>query len=244
MAAPAISRSIPVCSAASAPTTASEARSAAGEDPAKRRQIVEGARRVFVTLGFDRASMNDVVRESGVSKSTLYVYFRSKEDLFRALIEEERERYFAEVEALLGEADQPGRTLALFGRRLATLVLSPEGMHAKRTVIAVAARMPHLGREFYRHGPARGLAMVSDFLARACAAGTLQIDDLELAAAQFVELTTAGLLRRRFFDDEAPPATPAEIEATVDAAVRLFMAGYGIPGGADQPSRAKSAMTA
>lgn len=214
---------IPVCKAPSAP----DGRSAAGEDPAKRRQILEGARQIFVSVGFDAASMNDIVRESGVSKSTLYVYFRSKEDLFHALIEEERERYFAEVEALLGDADHPAETLTLFGTRLATMVLSPAAMHAKRTVIAVASRMPHLGREFYRHGPARGLALVSDYLTRACEAGTLAIDDVPLAAAQFIELTTAGLLRRRFFDDEAPPATPEDIARTVDAAVTLFMGGYG-----------------
>lgn len=204
-----------------------EGRAAAGEDPVKRSQILEGARRIFVSVGFDAASMNDITREAGVSKSTLYVYFRSKEELFTALISDVRERYFAEVEAMLGDADHPAETLKRFGIRLATMVMSPEAMHAKRTVIAVASRMPHLGREFYQHGPARGLALVAGYLERAKAAGTLAIDDVPLAASQFIELTTAGILRRRFFDDEAPPATEAEMEVVVDAAVRLFMAGYG-----------------
>ncbi|KQT52350.1 hypothetical protein ASG43_20040 [Aureimonas sp. Leaf454] len=209
---------------------ANEGRLAAGEDPAKRRQILEGARRIFVSVGFDAASMNDITREAGVSKSTLYVYFRSKEELFGALIEEVRARYFAEVEALLGDADHPADTLKRFGLRLAIMVMSPEAMHAKRTVIAVATRMPHLGRDFYNHGPARGLAMINDYLERACASRTLAIDDIPLAANQFVELCTAGILRRRFFDDEAPPVTEAEMESVVDAAVRLFMAGYGTKG--------------
>ena len=202
-------------------------RAAAGEDPAKRRQILEGARRAFVGLGFDAASMNDVVREAGVSKSTLYVYFRSKEELFRALIECEREAYLTEVEALLVDPGEPAETLRRYGRRLARLVMSPEAMHAKRTVIAVAARMPELGREFYRHGPARGLALLITYFEKACAAGTLAIDDVPLAAAQFVELATAGILRRRFFDDEAPPVSDDEMARIVDAAVALFMAGYG-----------------
>lgn len=204
-----------------------DGRSAAGEDPVKRRQILEGARRIFVSVGFDAASMNDITREAGVSKSTLYVYFRSKEELFTALISDVRERYFAEVEAMLGDALHPADTLKRFGMRLATMVMSPEAMHAKRTVIAVASRMPHLGREFYQHGPARGHALVADYLERARDAGTLAITDVPLAAHQFIELTTAGVLRRRFFDDEAPPVTDAEMEIVVDAAVRLFMAGYG-----------------
>ena len=53
-------------------------RPAAGQDPVKRKQIIEGARRVFITVGFDAASMNDITREAGVSKGTIYVYFNNK----------------------------------------------------------------------------------------------------------------------------------------------------------------------
>ncbi len=197
------------------------------EDTAKRRQILDGARRIFVRTGFDAASMNDVTREAGVSKSTLYVYFRSKEELFQALISEERERYFSEIEALFGDAAHPVETLRRYGTKLAEFTLSSGAMHAKRTVIAVASRMPELGRDFYRHGPARGHAVLCAYLERSVAAGALAIDDVPLAAAQFIELSTAGILRRRFFDDEAPQPDAAEIGRTVDAAVRLFMAGYG-----------------
>src|SRR5262245_34187714 len=58
-------------------------------DSAKRRQIIEGARAVFLSQGFDAASMNDIARKAGVSKGTLYVYFKSKEDLFEAITEEQ-----------------------------------------------------------------------------------------------------------------------------------------------------------
>ena len=62
-------------------------RGAAGNDgSAKRRQIVEGAREVFLSAGFDGASMNDIARASGVSKGTLYAYFDSKDELFEAII--------------------------------------------------------------------------------------------------------------------------------------------------------------
>ncbi len=65
-------------------------RPAAGQDPVKRGQIIEGARRIFIEKGFEAASMNDITREAGVSKGTIYVYFANKEELFEALIEEER----------------------------------------------------------------------------------------------------------------------------------------------------------
>src|SRR3954468_3961309 len=59
-------------------------------DTAKRRQILDGARRVFLAQGFEGASMNDIARAAGVSKGTLYVYFENKERLFAAIVEEER----------------------------------------------------------------------------------------------------------------------------------------------------------
>ena len=71
-------------------------RPAAGQDPAKRSQIIDGARRVFIDMGFEAASMNDITREAGVSKGTIYVYFANKEELFEALIEEERGAIFNE----------------------------------------------------------------------------------------------------------------------------------------------------
>src|ERR1700759_1904783 len=59
------------------------------EDTSKRRQILDGARKVFMDLGFDGASMGEIARSAGVSKGTLYVYFADKNRLFEAIVEEE-----------------------------------------------------------------------------------------------------------------------------------------------------------
>jgi AcrR family transcriptional regulator len=54
------------------------------EDGSKRRQILDGARKVFMDLGFDGASMNEIARAAGVSKGTLYLYYPSKEELLKS----------------------------------------------------------------------------------------------------------------------------------------------------------------
>src|SRR5436190_11386010 len=59
------------------------------EDSSKRRQILDGARKVFMDLGFDGASMGEIARAAGVSKGTLYVYFADKNRLFEAIVEQE-----------------------------------------------------------------------------------------------------------------------------------------------------------
>src|SRR5450631_846627 len=59
------------------------------DDSSKRRQILDGARKVFMDLGFDGASMGEIARAAGVSKGTLYVYFADKNRLFEAIVEQE-----------------------------------------------------------------------------------------------------------------------------------------------------------
>ena len=70
------------------------------EDSSKRRQILDGAGKVFMDLGFDGASMGEIARQAGVSKGTLYVYFDSKEVLFEAIFEEESQSQAEQVFAL------------------------------------------------------------------------------------------------------------------------------------------------
>ncbi len=67
-----------------------EREAAANDGSAKRRQIMDGARQVFLSAGFDGASMNDIARAAGVSKGTLYAYFNSKDELFEAIIRAEK----------------------------------------------------------------------------------------------------------------------------------------------------------
>src|ERR1044072_3777427 len=59
------------------------------EESSKRRQILDGARKVFMDLGFDGASMGEIARAAQVSKGTLYVYFADKCALFEAILEQE-----------------------------------------------------------------------------------------------------------------------------------------------------------
>ncbi len=58
------------------------------DEGAKRRQILDGATRVFLEKGFDAASMGEIARAASVSKGTLYVYFDDKQALFDAIVQE------------------------------------------------------------------------------------------------------------------------------------------------------------
>lgn len=200
----------------------------APDGSAKRRQIMEGARTVFLASGFDGASMNDVARVSGVSKGTLYVYFESKEQLFEALIRDERRQQAERLTDLSLESNDVRGVLFNFGCRLIEMMSRPDTLAHVRTVIAASAKFPQLGRAFYEAGPCFGASRLSAYMRRMNEEGVLRVADVDRAAWQFLELCQAGTFKPLLFRmvDEL---SAAQIEAGVSAAVDVFMAAYGAP---------------
>jgi AcrR family transcriptional regulator len=195
-------------------------------DSAKRRQIMDGARKVFLAQGFDAASMGEIARAAGVSKGTLYVYFDSKEKLFEAIT---REACAAQAEGVFSfdPADSDvAAVLTRIGRGYIKFLARPGGMSALRTVISIAGRMPEIGAEFYDTGPAKGIARLRDYLAAQAAAGVLAIADCEVAAAQFIDACGATVMRQLLFNARPVPSDE-RIDHLVGTAVRVFMKAYG-----------------
>jgi len=201
----------------------------AADDSAKRRQIVQGARKVFLAQGFDAASMSDIARAAGVSKGTLYVYFANKEQLFSAIVHEEC-LFHAESAFALDHADRDvAGTLTRLGIAYINFLCSPEKSSALRTVIAIADRMPEIGKLFYETGPALGIAKLGAYLEAQNAAGVLAIEDCEVAAAQFLDACQAMLFKPVLFNFRAAPDATAT-SYVVGIAVTAFMRAYGAGG--------------
>jgi AcrR family transcriptional regulator len=194
------------------------------EDSSKRRQILDGARKVFMDLGFDGASMGEIARAAGVSKGTLYVYFADKNRLFEAIVEEE-----TLAQGKMAFNFDPDRdvttTLTEFGQAYVQMLCRPGGGSATRTVMAIAERMPEVGRRFYNNVIAHTIARLAAYLEARARAGDLAIEDCQHAAAQFMLMCQASLFMPFIF--QAAPAPSAErIAQVVESAVRMFLAGY------------------
>src|SRR5438552_17282996 len=147
------------------------------EDSSTRRQILEGARRVFLDLGFDRDSIGEIARVAGVSKGTLYVYFADKHHLFEAIVEQENLDYGRESFNFSPERD-PKTTLLEFGCAYMEILCRPQGGSAVRTVMAIAERMPDVGRRYYGQVIAKTISELATYLKARVKAGDLVIDDV------------------------------------------------------------------
>ena len=194
------------------------------EETSKRRQILDGARKVFMDLGFDGASMGEIARSAGVSKGTLYVYFADKNRLFEAIVEEETLAQ-DKVAFNFDPARDVTTTLIDFGQTYIQMLCRPGEGSAIRTVMAIAERMPEVGRRFYEHVLENRINRLASYLEAHVEAKDLSIDDCQLAASQFMQMCQASLFLPFIF--QAAPAPSAErIAQVVESATRMFLAAY------------------
>ena len=200
----------------------------ASRDNAKLRQILDGARKVFLADGFDGASMNDIARAAGVSKGTLYVYFDSKEALFEGLVRNEKQTQAERVCPFdMGGDASVETTLRTLGRGLLEMLTRPDNVALLRMVIGVAGKLPAIGRAFYEAGPQYGRERLAAYLERQATAGRLQIDDASVAAANFMHLAHSEIAKAQMFG-VVESVSPEQIEKSVDNAVAVFMRAYGV----------------
>lgn len=190
-------------------------------------QVLEGARQVFMSDGFEGASVDEIARVAGVSKATLYSYFPDKRLLFMEVARTECLRMSEQAIDQIDQAGPPREVLTQVARHVVPFVVSPFAQQVFRICLAEAERFPELGREFYAAGPEQGKAHIRDYLAHAVTRGELAIDDTDLAAEQFSELCKVRLWARAVFGIQSE-FTQAEIDDVVQSAVDMFLARYGV----------------
>ena len=194
------------------------------EDNSKRRQILAGASKVFMDLGFDGASMGEIARAAGVSKGTLYVYFADKSRLFEAIVQEEALEQ-GKVAFNFDLERDVATTLREFGQAYIELLCRPGGGSAIRTVMAIAERMPDVGRRYYENVLEKTINRLALYLEAHVTAKELVIDDCPLAASQFMLACQAALFLPLIFQ-AAPPPSAERIAEVVESATRMFLAAY------------------
>lgn len=196
-------------------------------ESSKRRDIIDGARKVFFEKGFDAASMDEVAKAASVSKATIYVYFNSKEELFEALVHNDRARSAEHLFVVDPSIDDVASLLRRIGISFMTMMVQPDHIRLIRMVIGVAEKFPAVGQTFFESGPCEGGRSLAALLARQVALGHLEVDDCFAAAFQFINLCQGNLVKGQMFGLRDQPS-PEEIAATVDGAVRVFLAAYGV----------------
>ena len=160
----------------------------------KRGEIVAIAREMFFKEGYAHTSMSQIAAAVGGSKGTLYAYFRSKEELLLAVVQDvvapQPDDYDLKTMPLEFRA-----WLIWFGVATMKKILSYNYLSLDRLAAGEALRFPEVGRTFHAAVMAN-FDMGSQYFAQAMDSGVLRRADPPLAAQQFLELCAGWTLRR------------------------------------------------
>ncbi len=190
----------------------------------KRSAILAGACRVFLAQGFGGASMDEVAAAAGVSKMTVYRYFRSKEELLAGVVGDICNRIVDDRLAETMAALPLQEALRAFGRRMLEIVFAPETLGLHRIVIAESQRFPELGRLFYDSGPGASIATLAAYLRRHRDHPALKIEDPQHAAEEFMELLRGYEHMRALLRVETAPS-PRKFNERIERAMRHLLRG-------------------
>jgi AcrR family transcriptional regulator len=156
--------------------------------PAERpRQILDAAFRVFGARGLHRATLDDVAREAGITKGTIYLYFSGKAALFSAMITAKVDTVVPEVPAAAGARRAPAARVRLtrIARELFAFFRSPAYLAMYRTIVSEAAEFPDGAAVLYRKGILPANRRIAEVIARGIAGGEFRPVDAMLAARAF-----------------------------------------------------------
>lgn len=177
-------------------------------------EIVDAAADIFIERGYAATRTDDIARRAGVAKGTLYLYFTTKEDLFKAVVEQVLTPNLLAIEEANRVETRPFRQAMP-----ALLLLIAERMAQGRTgsilrmVLADGRTFPDLARIWHDQVVVRVLDIVAGMVEKSQARGEVAPGDARLHAFSLMGPLVVSLLFRETFAFESPyladPATLA-----------------------------------
>lgn len=195
---------------------------------AKQQSVLSAAAGVFCREGFSGACIDNIAEEANVSRQTIYNHYREKETLFIAVVEDMLARADIALSSIVSSfperPDDMAVELTAFAARLARNCLySHDGMFLRKLLQSEGDRYPKLFDAWRKQAPGAPAAAISGLFSRLKQQGQLDIDDVSLAARQFLALINVDLQTKTLFGDRS---TDEDIEMAAGNAVRTFLRAY------------------
>ena len=187
-------------------------------------RLLDAAAAEFIAKGFDAALVDNIARNAGISKRTIYRCIASKEELFAAVVE----ALFATVAVAPIRAQDGRRPIEDRLRELlqafARLAFSRDGIGAYRLVLTEAARFPAIGRAYIDALGHHWKEALAGCLQHAADAGAIRLGDPAAAASMLIAMVLAEPMRDAALGLIDPP-DGEQVDRTIDAALALFFDG-------------------
>jgi AcrR family transcriptional regulator len=191
---------------------------------ARPQEILEAALAEFAVRGFAAARMEDIATRAGVTKGTVYLYFESKEDLFKSLV---RESIGAAIDARMADAEGfEGDSSLLLGmvlRAIGTFARTSDRAVLPKIIMAEAGNFPELLLFYRAEVVDRGLSLLGSIVARGVARGEFR----NLEPQHVARLCIAPLLFVVFWRSTfaAQDTVPYDLEGLIETHIDVLLRG-------------------
>lgn len=143
-------------------------------------ELMAAALDLFVERGFAATKLDDVATRAGVSKGTLYLYFASKEELFKAVIQQGILPVLEQGEEML--AQHRGDAASLLQAMLMRwweMIGATDLAGILKLMISEAGNFPEVAQYYYENVIVRGRSLICQVLERGIAAKQFKVGDME-----------------------------------------------------------------
>lgn len=192
----------------------------------KRAAIIDAARSAFLACGYSGASMEAIAEAAPVSKPTLYSHFKSKQELFAAVIGRQCEDLLGTLARVQTAPRDPVAGLQAIACAFVDLVYTAEALSLYRLIIAEQQQFPELGVLVYRSGPEPVLRQLASYLQELQECGILRIPDVARSSRLLLGMLKGDEHFRCLLGLQAG-LDAAEKRQLVESAVYLFLHGHG-----------------
>lgn len=191
-------------------------------------RIMEIASRLFISEGYGPVTIERVAREARVSKTTVYKFVSSKEQLYELAVSQTARRRAAEDGLIPEDSSDLRRTFETIGRNLLQALSDPESLSLMRNVIAESPRFPQLAEAFHRNSSLQSAKVrLTKLLEKLGQEGRLSVEDPGMAASQFIGMVRDSALTRLLL---GLTVKSRELERTTLAAADAFLKIYAVEG--------------
>ena len=187
-------------------------------------EIVAAALEIFSEKGFAAARLDDIARRAGVSKGALYLYFETKQDLFRAVVREAVAPNIAAIEQAVGAVNLPFAQVArMLLTRMGEMMMTTRLPSVAKVVIAESGNFPDLARIWHDDVVSRALGVAMTLIRRAQAKGEVKPGDPRAYAFSLAGPMLMGALWREVFVPVG--AEPVDLRAVAAQHVETALEG-------------------
>lgn len=178
---------------------------------ARRQAILDVAAPAFLEHGYARISLSAIAAQVGGSKATMWRHFRSKAELFEAVLEQQTASFRESLDAVFGQGRTFRESLRDFCIAYMEKLNSEEAIALHRLVIGEAGRFPEMGEIFYQQGPGLVGALLATSIRHAHDRGQIAVEDAEGAARHVIAMCLSDRFQKALFG--IADAAPAEVVA-------------------------------